>query len=490
MTLRALTWAGALLLAASGQAISQDALPAGAFTYVEGVVESGHAGTSVLPSGRLQSAPFMLHITDTANFMSRMAIENDQGMFSHLALFGEALEEFAVATEQTGGRTRLDNPDDGYSFLLQLITDPAILEAGLEMQIEMAVESHDPSVSLSWAISVMDSGNFVPYTAQDAERVAQALAAAQAAAEQEENQFVVTVDSTGRLIVIDATTVARSFAAQSFVARDQALNLSRVTGPNGEIEVTASQMNSPSLVGGLYTWVEVSGFRSFGSDNEISGHGLQIGADLEIGANSLLGLSIGQRDVSAQTTGFVQEGSFNFIQPYYSFRSGALSGSFSLLYGEGDYTQTAAGGVGTGDLQLSSFSFEGGRDLSFREGMTLTPTLGLTYGEVETTGRSGTLANAGTTDGQFTQSSLGARLSRAVSWGTVTGGVFLDHVDRSTSNVAVNGMINDDGVSGRIELGLEGMVGARTGVNTSLEISGLGQDMQQARGGIRFSLSF
>ena len=63
-------------------------------------------------------------------------------------------------------------------------------------------------------------------------------------------------------------------------------------------------------------------------------------------------------------------------------------------------------------------------------------------------------------------------------------------MDRSTNNVAVNGLINDDGVSGRVEIGLEGMIGNRTGVNTSLEISGIGQDMQQARGGVRFSLSF
>lgn len=209
-----------------------------------------------------------------------------------------------------------------------------------------------------------------------------------------------------------------------------------------------------------------------------------------MGPQQLLGLSFGYRDVSAQSTGFAQEGSFTFVQPYYSFRQGSFSGSASLLYGEGEYTQTAAGGTGEGDLRLSSISLEGGRDIALGDGVTLTPTLGLTYGEVETKGRSGTLAGTGTTDSQFTQSSIGARLSRAVAWGTVTGGLFIDHVDRSTNNVAVNGLINDDGVSGRVEIGLEGMIGNRTGVNTALEISGIGQDMQQARGGVRFSLSF
>jgi len=38
----------------------------------------------------------------------------------------------------------------------------------------------------------------------------------------------------------------------------------------------------------------------------------------------------------------------------------------------------------------------------------------------------------------------------------------------------LNGLINDDGISGRVEIGLEGMIGNRTGVNTSLEISGIG----------------
>ena len=491
MTLRAITWAGALFLATSGQAYSQDTQPAGAFTYLEGSMTQGDAGVTALPSGRLQSSPFMLHVTDSTNFMSRMSVENDQDMFSHLALFGEALTEFREATSQTNGRTRLDSNDDGYSFVLQMITDPAMLQAGSEMQIEMAVESHDPEVVLGWAIGVMQGGYFMPYSAEDAAQVATALAAAQAQqAEQEQTQFVVTVDSTGRLIVIDASTVTRSFAQQSVVARDQALGFTRFTGPEGEIEVVASHMNAPGLVGGLYTWVELSGFHSFGSTQEVSGHGLQFGADIELGAQQLLGLSFGYRDVSAQSTGFAQEGSFTFVQPYYSFRQGAFSGSASLLYGEGEYTQTAAGGTGEGDLRLSSISLEGGRDIALGDGVTLTPTLGLTYGEVETTGRSGTLAGTGTTDSQFTQSSIGARLSRAVAWGTVTGGLFIDHVDRSTNNVAVNGLINDDGISGRVEIGLEGMIGNRTGVNTSLEISGIGQDMQQARGGVRFSLSF
>lgn len=180
MALRAITWAGALFLATSGQAYSQDTQPAGAFTYLEGSMAQGDAGVTALPSGRLQSSPFMLHVTDSTNFMSRMSVENDLGMFSHLALFGEALAEFREATSQTNGRTRLDNNDDGYSFVLQMITDPAMLQAGSEMQIEMAVESHDPEVVLGWAIGVMQGGYFMPYSAEDAAQVATVLAAAQA----------------------------------------------------------------------------------------------------------------------------------------------------------------------------------------------------------------------------------------------------------------------------------------------------------------------
>jgi hypothetical protein len=299
--------------------------------------------------------------------------------------------------------------------------------------------------------------------------------------------------ATGRATVDTAHGVARTRGQASLVARDEALSFTRSADPEtGALDVTRSTMGGEGLAGNVYAWVELTGFRA---ENErlsrnFSGRGLQIGADFAIGPDMVAGLSFGAQDTDSTIGAVDQEGILRFAQPYIAYRSGAWSGEATLVYGLGDYTQTSTGGTGTGETRLAAITFTGGYDIPLDTGLTVTPTLGLAHGVERIEGRTGTLAGAGRETVSFTQASIGAEFGYAMGGTEVFAGLHADWLNSDADTALVSDLLVEDGWTGRVELGLSTELGSNMLLDTTIGISGLGGDMRQTSGSLRFAIRF
>ncbi len=149
------------------------------------------------------------------------------------------------------------------------------------------------------------------------------------------------------------------------------------------------------MIGNLYTWIDLNGFRAEDDDADRSfiGCGLQIGADIPLSPDMVAGLSFGVQDLDSSTGAFSQDGVLRFVQPYLAYRAGVWSGETSIIYGHGDYDQSSSGGEGEGETRLGALTFSGRYDMALEQGMVLTPTLGFAYGVDEIEGVSGTVVS-------------------------------------------------------------------------------------------------
>ena len=221
----------------------------------------------------------------------------------------------------------------------------------------------------------------------------------------------------------------------------------------------------------------------------MTGGGLQIGADLPLSPNAVAGVSLGYTQIDTSDAGTTTESDITYLQPYFAYRSGDWHGNASLIYGRGDIDQSSAGGPGAADLTLAALTFEGGRDYSLSDTLTLTPTLGFIHGEQEAEGNSGTLAGSSDTV-RFTQGSIGARLSSESANGVLFAGLHADYLSQDADTQLALDLLADDGWTGRVEFGFERRSNHGTGLRTSLGVRGLGGDMQTMSGELSFSISF
>lgn len=301
-------------------------------------------------------------------------------------------------------------------------------------------------------------------------------------------KFLAASGGAARLLVIDANGVVRKIGNVSLSTRDAVEREAIQGGP----AITASTKGGTGLTGNLYSWVELSGFRiteSGTGDAVINGAGLAVGADIEVGPDMVAGLSLGYSDIDAAETGFSQSGSYAYLQPYFSYRSGNWSGNASVLFGRGDYTQNSVAGTGTSDVTLTAVSFEGGYDFSVGQSLTVTPTVGLIHGRETTEGTGGTLA---ATNGvsEFTQASLGALVTRNGERGTLSIGAHLDWLDQNGNLALASQFVAEDGVTGRVELGAETNIANGMSLAGSFEIGGIGGNTKSVYGGIKFAIRF
>jgi hypothetical protein len=303
------------------------------------------------------------------------------------------------------------------------------------------------------------------------------------------DSVIAAVGSSARLIVIGADGVARDAGQVSIAARNDRIELTRVADGTGAGDVTVSTSGVPGMMGNLYTWAEVTGFRSedFGSgDGTIGGGGLQIGADIEIGADMVAGVSIGYSQINAEDAGTTTEGNYAYLQPYFAYRSGAWHGSASVILGAGQFEQN--GGADRADVTLAAATFEGGYDYALNDMFTLTPTIGLLHGREEIDGTDGALAGT-SSDSAFSQLSLGGRITHSGAQGTLFAGLHADYLTSSASSVLAEDLLQDDGWTGRVEVGGEVALSNGMDLSTSVELSGLG-GMQTVSGGLTVALRF
>lgn len=301
-------------------------------------------------------------------------------------------------------------------------------------------------------------------------------------------KFLAATGGAARLLAVDANGVVRKIGKVSLATRDAFDSTALRNGPT----ISASTKGTTGFNGELYTWAELRGFRlseSGTGDAVVNGAGITLGADMEVGPDMVAGLALGYSDIDAGETGYTQSGSYTYVQPYFSYRSGNWSGSANLIYGKGDFTQTSAGGTGTSDVTLTALAFEGGYDIAAPSDLTVTPTIGLIMGRETTEGTSGTLA--GTTGvAEFTQASLGAVVSKDVTGGTVSLGAHLDWLEQDGSLALASQFIAEDGVTGRIELGGETDIGHGMKLSGSVELGGIGGNADSVFGGLKLAIRF
>jgi hypothetical protein len=304
--------------------------------------------------------------------------------------------------------------------------------------------------------------------------------------------LVAAAGGSARLVVLDAQGVARDLGQASIVARGDQLTLELVEATDGDDVVLSSKSETPGLVGNLYTWAQITGFDSEADEGpaSINGTGFQIGADMAVGTDMVAGLSLGYSDINATDGAFSQDGTLTYLQPYFSYRAGAWQGNASLIFGQGDYDQTSEGGAGTGETELFAFTFEGGYDMAMQNGLIVTPMVGLIAGNEDVEGISGTLANAGTESYDFTQASLGARVTSRKPAGTYFAGLHADYLDQDAGTVLTSEFLSENGWSGRVEVGGATQLDGGLGLSTSVDISGIGGSAQTLSGGLRVALQF
>jgi hypothetical protein len=297
---------------------------------------------------------------------------------------------------------------------------------------------------------------------------------------------------SARLVVVDAQGVARDLGQASIVARDGQLSLELVEATDGDDVVVSSKSETQGLVGNLYTWAQITGFDSEADDGpgSINGTGFQIGADVAVGTDMVAGLSLGYSDINSTDGTFSQDGSMTYLQPYFAYRSGQWQGNASLIFGQGDYDQTSESGSGTGETELFAFTFEGGYDMAMQNGLIVTPMLGLIAGNEDVEGTGGTLAGAGSDSYDFSQASLGARLTSRKPAGMYFAGLHADYLDQEAGTVLTSEFLSENGWSGRIELGGSTDLQGNLGLSTSVDISGIGGSAQTLSGGLRVALKF
>ena len=299
-----------------------------------------------------------------------------------------------------------------------------------------------------------------------------------------------TAATSARLVVLGADGLVRDAGQVSIATRKDQIVLTRTDDDAARTNGVISTQGAPGLTGNLYTWAELTGFRSddFGTGTgRLSGGGLQIGADVAVGPDMVAGLSLGHTKVSSSDAGTTNDGDYTYLQPYFAYRSGAWAGTASLIWGKGAFDQN--GGAGTADVKMSAVSFEGGYDHALRGGLTLTPPFGLIHGREDTDGTGGTLAGT-SSDVTFTQASIGARLTRDMAQGSLFAGLHADYLTNDSLSVLAQNLLANDGWTGRLEVGGDIAVGNGARLSTTFEVSGLGGDMQTATGALKIGLRF
>lgn len=295
-----------------------------------------------------------------------------------------------------------------------------------------------------------------------------------------------TAATLSRLSTGLAANNARAGVANSFATRDRLPAFDLASGA----PVVVSTKNG-KLVGKVHTWMELSGFLARqDSSRKFTGTGVQLGADVALSPNWVLGVSAGNDDLNARTPLGTTEGDFTFAQPYLGYQRGDWSGELSLLYGEADYTQTTVGGQGTADSEVWSVNLSLARNVTLSDTTRLTPMGSVHYGEETITGTGGTLALAGKSTVDFSEYSLGARLTHETGEGMSYVGLHADYVASGAAVALAGRGFDPEGLSGRVELGTGFPISGNGNVALGIEAGGLGSNLTEYTGQIRVSFEF
>jgi len=302
------------------------------------------------------------------------------------------------------------------------------------------------------------------------------------------DELEATAGTFARLTTRKAFGNTRRGAQNSFATRD----LQSPLGFGGSLDgAPVVSSKNGQLMGNLYAWAEYSAFRASGDATlDFSGQGIQFGADMAVSDNFVLGLSAGYDDLEASSSVTLTEGEFYFLQPYLGYRRGDWSAEASILYGEADYDTQRAVFQGSADSEVWAVNLSVARDFAMSNSITISPTASVRYGEEEITGKSGVLAGTGSTTVDFGEYSVGARWTRQTQNGMNYVGLHADYVETNAPTALASGAYDPEGLSARVELGGGVRVGPNSTISMGFEAGGIGSDLTDYSGQVRFGMNF
>jgi hypothetical protein len=284
----------------------------------------------------------------------------------------------------------------------------------------------------------------------------------------------------------------RSNTGNSFSTRDQALSFGLAPTENGTgDQVVTVSSQSPSMLGDMYLWIDVSAFRAEATGaRNYDANSLQFGADFAVSPNWVVGLSLGVSDLGADFAGGTTDGDALFLQPYVGYRSGPWSADLSIIVAQIDYNTTVGGG-GVAESDMLAVNLQIAREMATANGAMLTPSLSIQVGDEDYTGISGTLAGS---DGNFgwTEVSLGARYGFALGGlNQAYIGAYADYMSSdSPTSALLTTPFDVDGWSSRVEFGGSMSLNDRTTLSAGIQSGGFGSDLTFNSGNLELQIRF
>jgi hypothetical protein len=300
----------------------------------------------------------------------------------------------------------------------------------------------------------------------------------------------------GQAMTGGAFSATRSNTGNSFSTRDQALSfgLAPTESGTGDQIVTVSSQ-SPSMLGDMYLWIDVSAFRAEATGaRNYDANSFQFGADFAVSPNWVVGLSMGVSDLGADFAGGTTDGDALFVQPYVGYRSGPWSADLSIIVAQIDYNTTLGGGVPVllvGESDMLAVNLQIAREMAMANGAMLTPSLSIEVGDEDYSGASIGSPVADTNFG-WTEVSFGAR------YGFALGGLNQAYVgayaDYMSSDAPTSALLttpfNIDGWSGRVEFGGSMSLNDRTTLSAGIQSGGFGSDLTSYSGNLELEIRF
>jgi hypothetical protein len=257
---------------------------------------------------------------------------------------------------------------------------------------------------------------------------------------------------------------------------------------------TISSKNEPAkaLLGNIYAWAKASNAYTENNGHSVNSPTLQFGADVEVGSNNILGLSVGYGDLRQRSGATIIDGSQISIQPYFGWQRGDWQGTASVTYSDIDYdTITSASGTASAEGRLFALSAEASRGFTLKNGKTLSPFVSLSLGNIDLTQTAGSLAGAGLSNSvTFQDARFGTRLSQNVGVGIMTFGVSADYYHSNAPVNLVSGQFDTNGWSSTVEFGYKVAFTDGVNVNAQIDAGGLGSDSNYYVGSIEIGMQF
>lgn len=297
--------------------------------------------------------------------------------------------------------------------------------------------------------------------------------------EQQVNELKASLLQAGQQTVRVLNGNVQAAIAESIASRD--------------LTISSKNTASSALAGNVYVWSKASLAYAENNGHSVRSPILQFGADVAVGSNKILGISLGYGDISQSSGTTVIDGSQVTLQPYFGWQKGSWQGTASVTYGQMDYdTITSASGAASAEGDLLAFSADASKGILLKNGKTLSPFASFSVGSIDLTETAGSLAGAGLSNSvSFQDARFGTRISQKIgSSSMMTFGVSADYYHSNAPVNLISGQFNNKGWSGTAEYGYQVEFNNGVHLNTQVAAGGLGSSNKHYIGSIEIGMQF